>query len=619
MYIPYNSGKDYHKYPYGAVPNGTTVTFRIILPRSFCCTGSAIVIEKDGECEKKIPMKWDCMQGNDEEWWKIEVPFDETGLYFYHFEYNSGFGISGIYSNSGRQDGFLSGSGALWQLTVYDKDFQTPDWIKGGIFYQIFPDRFCFSGEKKKNVPSDRIFRTDYSGEPYWRPDENGKTLNNDYFCGDLKGIESKLPYLSSLGVSCVYLNPVFESHSNHRYDTADYEKIDPLLGTQADFESLCKKAEEFGIKIILDGVFSHTGSDSRYFNKKGRYPVDGAYQSKNSEFYKWFKFKEWPDDYECWWGIDILPEIIEETPEFIQYITGKNGIAERWLSAGAGGWRLDVADELPDEFLDNFRKSVKNKNKDALILGEVWEDASNKTSYGKRRHYLDGSQLDSVMNYPFADAIINFVRYGTAEAFNQTILSITENYPKPVIDVLMNHIGTHDTQRALTALAGESCVYRDRQWQSGRVLTAEKRAEGIRLLKEAAIIQFTLPGVPCIYYGDEAGLEGYKDPFNRCCYPWENEDRELVEFYSALGRVRRETAAFYDGKYKSVSAVAGCVAYTRGDDIFVIANSNIHPIKYYFPKEWYNCKKIFGEGSAEGIYADIPEHSAVILKRGKV
>ncbi len=616
MYIPFNSGKDYHKYPFGAVKTETEVTFRIILPRDFCCTGARLVIKKDGENEKKIPMNWDCMQGNSEEWWKIQIPFNEAGLYFYHFEYDSGFGSSGIFSNAGGQEGVLAGSGESWQLTVYDKNFTTPDWLKGGIIYQIFPDRFCFSGEKKEGVPSDRILRTDYDSEPFWRPDENGKTLNNDYFCGDLKGIENKLSYLASLGVSCVYLNPIFEAHSNHRYDTADYKKIDPLLGTEEDFNSLCKKAEEYGIKIILDGVFSHTGSDSRYFNKEGRYDTLGAYESKNSEYYKWYKFKEWPEDYECWWGVKILPEIIEETPEFIDFISGKNGIAKKWLSLGAGGWRLDVADELPDEFLDSFRKGVKEENPDALILGEVWEDASNKSSYGKRRRYLQGQQLDSVMNYPFADAIIDFVRYGTAENFNKTILKITENYPKPVIDVLMNHIGTHDTARAITALAGESCEYKDRQWQAGRTLSAEKRKEGLMLLKEAAVLQFTLPGVPSVYYGDEAGMEGYKDPFNRGFYPWGNEDKELIEYYKALGKVRRENGSFFDGKYSTVSATLGCVAFTRGNDILVIANSNNHSIKYYFPQEWNNCEKIFGDGYLAENYAEIAEHTALIFKK---
>ncbi len=616
MYIPFNSGKEYHKYPYGAVCGGTAVTFRIILPRNFCCSGARVIVKKDGEEKVAYNMQWDCMQGSDEEWWKAEICFHDAGLYFYYFEYDSGFGTSGIYSNSG-QEGVLSGSGEKWQLTVYDKKFKTPDWIKGGVFYQIFPDRFFYSGEEKKNVPKDRILRTDYGAEPFWRPDENGKTLNNDYFCGDFKGIEEKLPYISSLGVNCIYLNPVFEAHSNHRYDTADYEKTDSLLGNEEDFSSLCRKADEYGIKIILDGVFSHTGSDSKYFNKKGRYKNKGAYQSKSSPYYNWYKFNNWPDDYTSWWGIDILPEINEENPDFINYISGEKGIAAKWLALGAYGWRLDVADELPDVFLDSFRERVKKTKEDALIIGEVWEDASNKSSYGERRRYLSGNQLDSVMNYPFANAIIDFVRYGKAEAFNKTVIKITENYPKQVVDVLMNNIGTHDTQRALTALAGESCIYRDREWQSGRILSEEKRKEGKVLLKEAAILQFTLPGVPCIYYGDEAGLEGYKDPFNRSCYPWGSEDTELVEFYRNLGKIRRENPDFAEGRYETISAVMGCAAYTRGNNTLVIANSNSHSIKYYYPQDWHNCIKIFGDGFSAENYADIPAHSALILKRG--
>lgn len=615
MYIPYNSGKDYHKYPFGAVPDGTTVTLRIILPRSFGCTGARVVLKKDGCAPYRIDMIWDCMQGEDEEWWKAQITFNEKGLYFYRFEYDSPWGTSGIFSKGG-QEGFLSGDGEGWQITVYDKNFTTPSWIHGGIFYQIFPDRFRNSGIEKSNVPTDRIIRTDYNGEPYWKPDKNGKTLNNDYFGGDLNGIEEKLPYLSSLGVSCIYLNPIFESHSNHRYDTADYEKTDPLLGNEEDFNLLCAEAEKLGIRIILDGVFSHTGSDSRYFNKNNRYSELGAYQSKDSKYFSWYKFNTWPDDYRCWWDIDILPEIIEETPDFINYISGQKGIAQKWLKGGASGWRLDVADELPDEFLDEFRKGVKAADSEALIIGEVWEDASNKSSYGARRRYLQGDQLDSVMNYPFADAILDFVKNASAEKLNSTVVSITENYPKPVVDALMNHIGTHDTQRAITALAGESCVFRDRAWQSGRRLSASQREFGIKLLKEAAILQFTLPGVPCIYYGDEAGLEGYKDPFNRGCYPWGYEDTELIEFYKALGKIRRENNAFANGDYKTVSAVLGCVAFLRADEILVIANSNSHPIKYYFPKELNGFKKIFGFGECEEKCANLPEHSAIILKK---
>ena len=615
MYIPYISTKEYHKFPLGAVEEESQLTFRIILPRDFGCTGARIIIAKDGEEPRSYGMWWDCMQGDNEEWWKVQLFFSEKGLYFYHFEYDTPFGTSRISRYNDTLNGCLGSSGSDWQFTVYDKNFTTPDWLKGGIIYQIFPDRFYNSGKEKKNLPDDRILRNDYDNEPYWQPDKNGKVLNNDYFCGDLKGIEEKLPYISSLGVSCIYLNPVFEAHSNHRYDTADYEKIDPLLGDYEDFTSLCKKAESFGIKIILDGVFSHTGCDSRYFNKKNRYDEKGAYQSEASPYYSWYKFTSWPEEYESWWGIDILPEIIEENPDFINYISGKDGIAQKWLDAGAGGWRLDVADELPDEFLDAFRIAVKSKNPDAVIIGEVWEDASNKSSYGKRRRYLQGNQLDSVMNYPFADAVIDFVRYGNAEAFEKTVVTILENYPKPVIDVLMNHIGTHDTQRAITALAGESCVFRDREWQSGKTLGEEKKQTGIRLLKQAAVLQFTLPGVPSLYYGDEAGLEGYKDPFNRGFFPWGKEDSELVEFYQALGRVRRENSAFTRGECRFISAVMGCVAFSR-ENITVISNSNSHPIRYFLPEESHGSYIIFGDGECDGLSVSISGNSSVILKR---
>lgn len=615
MYIPFICTKEYHKYPLGAVPDGTEITFRIVLPRDFACSGATVVVTKDGEESIRYPMWWDCMQGENEEWWKIQLTFPQKGLFFYHFEYTTAFGTSKIFRYRDTLNGCFSPSGEDWQFTVYDRNFTTPDWLKGGVIYQIFPDRFYFSGKKKKGVPKDRILRNDYDAEPYWRPDENNKVLNNDYFGGDLKGIEEKLPYISSLGVNCIYLNPIFEAHSNHRYNTADYEKVDPLLGTEKDFVSLCKKAEQLGIRIILDGVFSHTGSDSRYFNKDGRYSDCGAYQSKDSPFYSWFKFVNWPNKYQSWWGFETLPEIIEENPGFIDYISGENGIIKKWLGLGAGGWRLDVADELPDEFLDALRKSVKACRPDAVIIGEVWEDASNKSSYGQRRRYLQGDQLDSVMNYPFADGIIDFVRRANAENFEKTVANVVENYPKPVVDVLMNHIGTHDTQRAITALAGESCIYRDREWQSGRKLDEEKKFLGIRLLKQAAILQFTLPGVPSVYYGDEAGMEGYKDPFNRGYYPWGKENNSLIQFYRDLGKLRKECPQFISSPCRFISAVMGCVAYSR-DEITVISNSNNHPIRYFLPEERHGSYLIFGEGECDGISVSIPGNSSVILKR---
>ena len=619
MYIPYNSRLEYHKSIFGAVKTDQTVTFRIILPRDFCCHAAKLVIKKaEADEYGYINMQWDCMEGVGEEWWKVDFTAEKAALYKYHFEYDTSWGTSRIY-HAGNGLAAIKGDGEDWQLTVYDKDFHTPEWLRGGIIYQIFPDRFASSGTKKQNVPSDRVLRTDRDGDPYWIPTAEGKVLNNDYFGGDLNGIEQKLGYLKSLGVTCIYLNPIFEAQSNHRYDTADYEKIDSMLGTEKDFKSLCESAKKLGIRIMLDGVFSHTGDDSRYFNRYSRYDSLGAYQSKESPYYGWYKFNKWPDDYESWWGIEILPEVNEDNSDFIEYITGKNGIARKWLKLGASGWRLDVADELPDEFLDEFRKAVKEEKADGLVLGEVWEDASNKSSYGKLRRYLLGKQLDSVMNYPFAGAVIDFIRDANAELFASRVMSIVENYPKEVLDVLMNHLSTHDTMRAITALAGENCAYRDRKWQSTHSLDEREYHYGMKLLMAASAMQFALPGVPTIYYGDEAGMQGYKDPFNRRCYPWGKENGELVKWYKKLGKIRNENRVFKDGRFEILSAVAGCVAFSRKNDdeaILVISNSNPHPITYYVKSEWCDAHDLLGNGKVAANMVDIEEKSTVILKR---
>ncbi len=616
-YIPYNSRNQIHKSKFGALREGEHAVFKVILPRSLKCSSVELVISNDKGETHYLPMKWLSMEGDDQEWWALGYTAENADIYFYHFEYTTPWGKTKIMHN-GNCLGSLSCGKYPWQLTVYAKDFSTPEWIKGGVFYQIFPDRFNFSGKKKNGVPSDRVLRNDLDGEPEWRPTREGKVLNNDFFCGDLKGIEEKLPYLKSLAVSCIYLNPIFESQSNHRYDTSDYSRIDSLLGDEKDFESLCRSAEKLGISIILDGVFSHTGDDSIYFNKYGRYKEKGAYQSKDSKYYPWYKFINYPDEYQSWWGISILPEIKEESESFLDFITGEKGIARRWLNKGAKGWRLDVADELPDVFLDSFRQAVKAENSEALIIGEVWEDASNKFSYGERRRYFGGKQLDGVMNYPFADAVNSFIKTGKVEGFSDKILTILENYPKCCVDVLMNHIGTHDTMRAITYLAGESCEHHDRQWQSEHFLSEQQYALGIRLLKLASVIQFTLPGVPCIYYGDEAGMQGYKDPFNRRFYPWGNENRQLIEHYRNLGQMREKCKCLKDGEFYTVSEMLGCLAFVRkskDEEIMVIVNRNEHPIDYYLPSQWHNSKAVFGKDML-GQKAYIDALDAIILKK---
>ncbi len=611
-FVPFNSRDSRHKSIFGSTAAGESLRFSVLMPRSFHCSKVTLEIHDDFNNYSFYDMYWCGLNqfNENEEWWETDVSFSKEGLYFYHFAYETPFGKNRIFLSESGIGKFLP-EGKEWQQTVYSPSFSTPDWVKGGIMYQIFPDRFFCSGEKKKNVPEDRIIHKSSEEAPLWKSD----VLNNDYFSGDINGIRKKLPYLKELGVTMLYLNPIFEAHSNHRYNTADYSKTDSLLGDEKDFKELCRDAENHGIKVILDGVFSHTGSDSIYFNKENRYSSIGAFNSKSSEYYDWFSFND-DGTYKSWWGIDTLPETNEENDSFIEFITGKNGITNKWLSLGASGFRLDVADELPDKFIDALYKSVKKHNKDNFVIGEVWEDASNKFSHGGRRRYLLGNQLDSVMNYPFANAILDFMRYGNAENFNETILSICENYPKTVLDSLMNHIGTHDTARILTRLASFELENKSREFQSTFKLTEKEYIKAKKLLKAAVVLQYTLPGFPSVYYGDEVGSEGGSDPFNRGFYPWGKEDNELLEWYKKLGKIRSSLSCLKDGFFKSYSAMLSCVAFIRENDeqkIMIIANKNNHEIVYNLPDEFKNAIELINELPVTDSVT-IPENSAIIL-----
>lgn len=559
----FNSRSRKYRDPVGAVAEGTPIHFRITLPRELSCSAAHLVIQREGSDTQVLDLFWCGMNGNNQEWWECHFTPGAPGLYFYHFEVRTHRGSQRL-SKGFAGDGIFGGNNQ-WQLTVYDKAFQTPDWLEGGIMYQIFPDRFYKSGAAKGEIPTGRTFHENWQDQPDWAPNAQGKITNTDFFGGDLQGIREKLPYLKELGVTCLYMNPIFESHSNHRYDTADYSKIDPLLGDEEDFRALCQAAKELGIRVVIDGVFSHTGSDSVYFNREGRYPTPGAYNSQQSPYYPWYSFRQWPDSYDCWWNFDTLPNVQETNPSYDAYINGKDGIVRKWLAAGASGWRLDVADELPDPFLDNLTAAAKAQRPDALVLGEVWEDASNKTAYGVRRRYLLGQQLDTVMNYPFRDAILGFLLGGDPRNFAETVESICENYPPQCLRLLMNHIGTHDTERALTILGGEPAGNRGREWQAAQHLSPEQWETGLKRLRLASLIQYLLPGVPCLYYGDEAGMEGYRDPFNRACYPWGREGQNLLTWYKGLGQLRaQEKGILGQGSYRTLFASGNLLAFER-------------------------------------------------------
>lgn len=446
-----------------------------------------------------------------------------------------------------------------YQITVYDGAFVTPQGWREGIVYQIFPDRFRrsswedFRSRARYHVEKGRFLRVHdrWSEDVLYQPMTGQSEYEpNDFFGGDLNGIREKLGYLSGLGVTALYLNPVFESASNHRYDTADYHRIDPILGTEEEFKALCREARELGIRVLLDGVFSHTGADSRYFDKFSRYDDVGAYESESSPTRRWYTFHGDRDHYDCWWGFPTLPNVVELEPSYTAFIAEDGGVLDHWAGDGVGGWRLDVADELPDEFIRILRARLKKDDPEAVLLGEVWEDCSNKYGPEGRRGYVNGDELDSAMNYPFTNAAVAFfTNRADAYALSDALQTLREHYPKPFYEASLNLLSSHDIIRAATALAGapeRNAVSRKLQ-AAYRPGESEMRKGFLRLIAATAL-QMALPGVPCVYYGDEAGMTGMADPFNRGTYPWGAENPETMAAFEALMGARRDSSALKRG-----------------------------------------------------------------------
>ncbi|MEL7568546.1 MAG: 4-alpha-glucanotransferase, partial [Dehalobacterium sp.] len=349
-------------------------------------------------------------------------------------------------------------------------------------------------------------------------------------------------------------------------------------------FCRLVNEAKKRGIAIILDGVFSHTGCDSIYFNRFDNFPEIGAYQSPDSPYAKWYTFIEGRDctKYECWWGVDDLPNVDEMNPSYQNFIYGgEDSVVRHWLKAGVSGWRLDVADELPDEFIKELRHAVKETDPEAVLIGEVWEDASNKVSYGKLREYLWGEELDSTMNYPFRSIFLDFI-LGKIDApmAHKRIMSLYENYPRENFYAAMNLIGSHDRERVLTLLGeappGEKLTEKEKEEFR---MDATAREIGFKRLKILSLIQMTFPGVPCVYYGDETGMEGYTDPYNRGTYPWGMEDQEILSWYRRIIRLRREYQVFRDGGFESLYPDRDVYGFRRTggtEQIIVLVNRNL-------------------------------------------
>ena len=536
------------KSPFGAVSCGTEVSFAVFCsPEEEIIGGELRIFEEFAGKNRTVPLHTDggafrC----------VYTAPNEPELAWY------GFSLT-------RRSGGIVDLGGRWQLTVYDGRGHTPEWFGSGVSYQIFPDRFCRSRiPDPAGMVGERTVHENWQDTPDFLPDEQGEIRNRDFFGGDLPGITGKLDYLKGLGVTTVYLNPIFAAASNHRYNTADYLAIDPMLGNEEDFQTLCREAHKRGMRILLDGVFNHTGSVSRYFNADGSYPDVGAAQSAQSPYYNWYHFSRWPTEYDAWWGIKTLPAVEENHPDYRDFIFGgRDSVVRHWLRCGADGWRLDVADELPDDFIAQLRCAMEEEKSDALLIGEVWEDGSNKIAYDRRRRYLLGSETHGLMNYPFRTAALQWLCGGDASDFRESMETLRENYPPDAYYSAMNFLSTHDTPRILTLLGGEP-VPEDKPGRAAARLSPAGYELARRRLMVGAMLLYAFPGSPTVYYGDEAGVQGYEDPLNRRTYPWGQEDERLLAWYRKLGALRCSRPSLQQGGISYPLAAGGGLAVRR-------------------------------------------------------
>ena len=579
MRILFDSKQLQYKDPFGTLVPGQVCTLHIHIPSSVQATKVECVINHEyGATAQTVVMEYKKKQGPYDIFCG-KFSFEDRGLFFYFFRITTRTGGFKLFKYG---DETNMEAGDCWQVSCVPADFTTPDWAKGALIYQIFPDRFAKAGKCDLTGKLEPYtVHKSWNEEVQWQPTKEGLVLNNDFYGGNFKGIIEKMDYIASLGVDIIYLNPISKSFSSHRYDTGDYKTVDPMLGTEAEFTAMCEAAHAKGIKVVLDGVYSHTGSNSLYFNREKTFEGEGAYNSQSSPYYGWYTFHSWPNCYNSWWGFDTLPTVNKMNPAFIEYIiTGKDSVVEHWLNAGADGFRLDVVDELPDEFIRLLKKRIREIRPDALLIGEVWEDASNKHSYGVRRRYFVDGILDSAMNYPYRNAIINFIRgWDNGPALKNAIMTIVENYPPQVVQCNMNLLGTHDTARILTALVDN--YEGPREEQAKRFLSRSQYVIAQERLMMASFLQYTLPGSPSLYYADEAGMEGHKDPFNRRTYPWGKEDPELLSHFRYLGQLRKSCKALRLGDISFFKADDRRIGFTRsyeGKKIRVYLNRGSEP-----------------------------------------
>ncbi len=524
------------------------------------------------------------------DFYEIKIPKKRiaVGLFYYYFEIKS-FGLLYGY----RFENSLAVSSAVptinecYQLTVANNDSK-PDITINGIIYHIFVDRFYKA--KGSYVKKDAEMIENWYDDIKEYPEYPGAYMkNNTFFGGNLYGIAEKLEYLKALGVSILYLSPIFESPSNHKYDTADYMNVDSMFGGDEGLIYLVTEAKKQDIEIILDGVFNHTGADSIYFNKFSHYTSLGAYQSVKSTYYDWYTFTEHPNEYLCWWGIDILPKINYENSGAEEFFLGDNGVVAKWMKTGIKGFRLDVADELSDEFIQRMKALITKYDSSALLYGEVWEDASNKIAYGKRKKYYLGNELNGVMNYPLREGIISYITKKSTKELDYALNTVLLNMPLSNRNLTMNLLGTHDTERIITALsASDTAVMTNLERLKFRMSKEDYALAKKRLISAYTVIA-ALPGIPMVYYGDEAGMEGFSDPFNRRTYPWGDQDNEILSHYRKIGKIRRGNTELSNGEFSLLLLNSELLIFQRKRGrarLITVYNNSLSEIKISFSRK---------------------------------
>jgi len=580
-----------YRSPFGAAATGSSVTLRLRI------TGAKVK-----RAELRVTGRKPIRMSKSGSLWRalLKAPAKPTILK-YTFRVKTTKGVywygddnSGVDTRKGGTGRQTRTEGDGFQLTVYDRAFTSPSWLQGAFVYEIFPDRF------RNGDPSNDYCRAgSSSGCPAWyggtsqailhntwnEPLEDSRAtghFNRDFFGGDLEGVEQKLPYLKSLGVQAIWLTPIFFARSNHRYDTADYMHIDDALGRDPAFTSLVAAAHAAGIRLILDGVFNHTSSDSIYFDRYHQWDTVGACESPSSSYRNWYEItgSDVPcTNYTGFANLDSLPQLNHDNAAVRDFIyRGSDSVVRHWVGLGADGWRLDAAQEIDHDWWRDFRTAVKGYAPDAPLIGEVTAGPVDATEY------LLGNELDGDMNYRFRQAADGFARITpwsdasggidplTPSQLDHSLKAMLEDYPLAASQVNFQLLDSHDTNRALFVLT-----------EPGDSLAVAKERQ-----KLAALLQFTYVGAPMVYYGDEVGINapgrnGNGDPYNRAPYPWTDEsgnvatygppDDSMLAYYAKLAQIRRDYPALRTGTFTTV--MTGDTTASPGDnDVYAFVRS---------------------------------------------